>query len=71
MLLWKDNIRDAFKISVSYIFGIMGIIEYIISIFMPIHYEDNYALIANTLLLFFEIVIYLIIKKVSQINNSR
>ena len=71
MLVWKDDIRDAFKISVSFILGIMGIIEYFISIFMPVKYEDNYALIAIIVLFVFGISLYLVIKKVSQINTNK
>ena len=71
MHIWKDDIRDAYKISESFVLGIMGIIEYFISIFMPVKYEDNYAFIAILVLFVLSISMYLVIKKVSQINSNK
>ena len=61
----SDNVKTPFKISLMFIIPIITIIEYLIALFMPNKFENNYALIIILILLFLESVIYLTIKKVS------
>ena len=60
-----DNVKTPFKISLMFIIPIITIIEYLIALFMPNKFENNYALIIIMILLFLESIIYLTIKKVS------
>lgn len=60
-----DNVKTPFKISLMFIIPIISIIEYLIALFMPNKFENNYALIIIMILLFLESIIYLTIKKVS------
>jgi len=61
----SDNVKTPFKISLMFVIPIITIIEYLIALFMPNKFENNYALIIILILLFLESIIYLTIKKVS------
>lgn len=60
-----DNVKTPFKISLMFIIPIITVVEYIIALFMPGKFENNFALIVILMLLFLETIIYLTIKKVS------
>ena len=64
-LMASDNVKTPFKISLMFIIPIITIIEYLIALFMPSKFENNFALIVILILLFLETIIYLTIKKVS------
>lgn len=67
--LWKEQVKDAFKISLSFVFLLLGLVAYVISLLIPPIIENNYALLLIILLLFLEAIIYLVIKKSSSINK--
>lgn len=47
----KLSIKDGFRVGLYFLFSIVGFIEYLIGIFMPSQFTDNYALIFIILLL--------------------
>ena len=63
--LYQFNMRDAFRISLSLIFVIVGIIELALGCFMQQHLQDNGCLIAILILLFVEISLCVIVNILS------
>lgn len=58
--LWQFNLRDAFRISFSFLFSFLGIAELFLGCFMPQKLEDNGYLIAIIAILFVEIALFVI-----------
>lgn len=58
-LYWL-NMRDAFRISFSFLFTFLAIIEIILGCLMPEKLQDNGYLIATIVLLFIEITLMVI-----------
>ena len=58
--LYVLNMRDAFRISFSFLFAIFAIIEIILGCLMPQQLQDNGYLIALLVLLFFEIALIVV-----------
>lgn len=67
MLYVVNNItlKDAFKVSLSIFFTLGGIIEFVISLFMPPHFSDNWGVIAIITLLVVQGLILLLANTVS------
>lgn len=63
--LYQFNIRDAFRIALSFLFVIIGLIELILGCFMQQHLQDNACLIAILILLFAEISLFVIVNILS------
>ena len=63
--LWQFNLRDAFRISFSFLFSILGIAELVLGCLMPQKLEDNGYLIAIIAILFVEITLFVIVKILS------
>lgn len=55
--LYQFNIRDAFRISLSFLFVLLSIIEIVLGCLMPQKLQDNGSLIACIVLIFIEITI--------------
>lgn len=53
--LYRLNIRDAFRITFSFLFASLTIVELVIGCLMPERLQNNGCLIALTILLFSEI----------------
>lgn len=47
--------RDAFRVSLPYIFSVCGLIQFILAIFSPSGFRDNYMIIAILLLIGLEV----------------
>lgn len=58
--LWQSNLRDAFRISFTFLFSILGIAELVLGCLMPQKLEDNGYLIAIIAILFVEIALFVI-----------
>lgn len=58
-LYWL-NMRDAFRISFSFLFSFLAIVEIILGCLMPEKLQDNGYLIATIVLLFIEITLMVI-----------
>lgn len=59
-LLQCIKMKDAFAISLSFIFAVLGIIEFILAILSPEHVPDNGYVIATIVLLAIQSIILLI-----------
>lgn len=68
-LLDKMNLSPAFKISLSYIWGFIGILEYICVFFSKCTITDNWVIITNLILLLIQILILIVVKSVSSKLN--
>lgn len=68
--LWQFNLRDAFRISFSFLFSLLGIVDLILGCLMPQKLEDNGYLIAIIAILFVELSLLVITHILSnKLNN--
>lgn len=58
--LWQFNLRDAFRISFSFLFSVLSIAELVLGCLMTQKLEDNGYLIAIIAILFVEIALFVI-----------
>ncbi len=68
VLLWLTNsivMKDAFKVSLTILFALMGIVEYGIACFMPQHLEDNWGVITIIVLMAIQAVLVIATNVVS------
>ena len=63
--LYWFNMREAFRISFTFLFAILAIVEIILGCLMPQKFQDNGLLIAMILLLFVEISLIVITNIIS------
>ena len=56
-LIGQITLKDGFKISLTFLFGFLGFIEFILGLFTPQRYTDNWYLITIILILVFEAII--------------
>ncbi len=69
-LLDKINLSTAFKISLSYIWGFVGISEYICGLFSKGSVTDNWVIIVDLVLLVTQFLALIVINMVSsKVNN--
>lgn len=59
-LLQCIKMKDAFAISLSFVFAVLGIVEYVLAILSPAHIPDNGYVIATIVLLVIQLIILLI-----------
>ena len=68
--LWQFNLRDAFRISFTCLFSILGIAELVLGCLMSQKLEDNGYLIVTIAILFVEIALFVITHITSnKLNN--
>lgn len=58
--VYTFNLRDAFRISFSFLFVLLSIIEIVLGCLMPQKLQDNGSLIACVILLFIEITLLVV-----------
>lgn len=66
--LWAINhmtLKDAFKVSLTLLFALAGAIEFLVSLFMPSRFTDNWGLIAVILFLLAQGLMLLVCNVVS------
>lgn len=69
-LLNRIKLSTAYKISLSFIFGSIGIIEYICGFFSRCTITDNWVIITNLILLVIQVLILIVTTAItSKINN--
>ena len=68
--LWQFNLRDAFRISFSFLFSLFGIVNLIFGCLMQQKLEDNGYLIAIIAILFVELSLYIITHILSNNLNN-
>lgn len=53
LLLWgmaSSNMKDAFKIALTFFFAFLGLVEFVLAVLSPEQYKDNWYLIAIIIL---------------------
>ncbi len=68
--LWQFNLRDAFRISFSFLFSVLSIAELVLGCLMTQKLEDNGYLIAIIAILFVEIALFVITNIMSNKIND-
>ena len=68
--LWQFNLRDAFRISFTFLFSFLGIVELVLGCLIPQKLEDNGYLIAIIAILFVEIALFVITNIMSNKIND-
>ncbi len=63
--IYRFSLRDAYRIMLSFLFVIVGIVEFILTCFMPQYWQDNGYLIAIINLFFIEISLFVVLNVVS------
>ena len=66
MLVCKFEQKDAFKISLSFLFILMAICEFVLGCLAPIKLESNYYLMAIVVLLVIQILMCLLTNLISK-----
>ena len=72
IVLWvvsSTNLKDAFKISLTSLFAVVGGIEYILGFFAPSEWSNNWFAILVIVILAIEIILVLLTNFVTKINN--
>ena len=67
--LYTINIKDAFRISLTWLFSVIGIAEYLLGFVAPNELENNWFAILVIVLLVFEIAVIYIVNLVTTKNN--
>lgn len=68
LLTTDTQISNGFKISLSFLFPVLGFVSMLLAIKSPPYFTDNYYLIGFVFLLFVESVIYIVVRKISSMN---
>lgn len=72
LLLWLTNfvvMKDAFKVSLTILFILIGLMEYGIACFMPQHFEDNWGVISIVILIAIQVAVLFITNVTSKKIN--
>lgn len=67
-ILGVSQIKDGFKISLSFLFLIAAVIEFILTLFVPSEWENNATLTMLILLFASQVILYIIAYFVSKIS---
>lgn len=54
------QLKDGYKISLALLFSIVGIFEYVLSLYAPNQFKDNWWLISVILLIAFETILLIV-----------
>lgn len=65
ILLQSIRLKDAFAISLAFLFGFFGIVEFILGILSPNRFRDNGCLIVSVILFVIEVVLLIICNRFS------
>lgn len=65
-MLQTVNLKDAFKITLSFLLPVIGIIEFVLAVLAPAEFAENVHLMGVIGLVVFQILVFLIINVVSQ-----
>ena len=65
----STNLKDAFKISLTSLFAIAGIVEYILGFFAPTEWSNNWFIILMIVVLAIEVIFVLMTNYVTNKNN--
>lgn len=62
MVIQSAKLKNAFRVSLNFLFPVIGIIEFCLCFFVPANWTDNYAAIALFVMLAFQILIIAAVK---------
>lgn len=60
------QLKDGYKISLALLFLIAGVFEYVLSLYAPNHFKDNWWLIVVILFMAFEIILLIVTNTISK-----
>lgn len=66
LLLQTVCLKDAFRISLGFLYSTLSLAMYVWGFFVPSHIEGNISLLAMVLLVFFEIMVLIITNTVTK-----
>jgi len=66
LLVWKLKIKDAFQISLSFLFAFLGILQFVLCCLSPNFLHDNWYLLSAILLLLIESVLLFVAYIISE-----
>ena len=72
ILIWLSmmiNLKKGFVVSLPFVYAFIGLIQLVVGCISPTHTSDNWYIIALLLLLALEIILLIITKAVSKLNN--
>lgn len=69
-LLKQIKLKDAFIVSLTFIFSVLGIITYILSLLSSSHIQDNICVIITVLIWAIEAIIIILCIKLSKIDTD-
>jgi len=64
----RITLKDAFKISLTFLFGFLGFIEFVLGLFAPQKFADNWYLIVIILFVIFKAIVLITTNIVSKKN---
>lgn len=70
ILLQSIRLKDAFAISLAFLFGFLGIVEFILGILSPNHIQNNGYLITTVVLFTFEAIALIICNLSTRTTNK-
>lgn len=59
------GLKDGYKVSMNIIIPIIGVVQYLIALFMPNHFNDNWGLITIILLVVTEVILLIAANSIS------
>lgn len=65
-LVQSVHLKDAFKVSLTILLPISGFLKFLLGLFAPSRFEDNWCVIVCTLITVFEIIVLLAVLKTSK-----
>lgn len=65
VLLQSIRLKDAFAISLAFLFGFLGIVEFILGVLSPDRFRDNGCLIVSVILFVIEAVFLIICNRIT------
>jgi len=65
-VIGRISLKDGFKISLTFLFGFFGFITFVLGLFTPQRYSDNWYLLAIILIVAFEAIILTITHIISK-----
>lgn len=65
------TLKDAFKVSLTLLFSLIGFVEYLLAVFAPSHVKDNFSLIIVIVLAALQVSLLVITNVVSNKNYNK
>lgn len=63
------QLKDAFRVSLNFIFAFVGLVLFLLMLFAPHHIQDNWAMIVAIMLIIIEIIVLYLAHWISNKTN--